>query len=59
MLIGYSPNTTATISTTVANAWNNGNEAVALVWVGINIAISAIVLIAINIFETREKGVRL
>ena len=59
MLIGYSPNTTATISTPVANAWKNGNEAVALVWVGINIAISAIVLIAINIFEAREKGVRL
>ena len=59
MLIGYSPYTTATISTTVANAWNNGNETVALIWVGINIAISAVVLIAINIFEGKEKGVKL
>lgn len=58
MLIGYMPSSTATISTTVANAWNNGNEAVALIWVAINIAISAIVLVAINVFESREKGAR-
>ena len=58
MLIGFSPNTTATISTTVANAWNNGNEQIALIWVGINVVISAVVLIAINIFEGKQKGAK-
>ena len=58
MLIGYSPYTTATISTTVASAWNAGNDQVAIMWVCINVAISAVVLIAINIFEGRQKGVK-
>ena len=58
MLIGYSPYTTATISTTVANAWNAGNEITAIIWVAINIAISAVVLIMINIFEGKQKGVK-
>lgn len=53
MLVGYNAYTTATISTTVAYSWNNNQETVALVWTLINIAISAIVLIAVNMFERK------
>ena len=55
MLVGYNAYTTATISTTVAYSWNNNQDTVALVWTLINIAISAIVLIAVNMFE-RQGG---
>ena len=58
MLIGYSPNTTATISTTVAYAWNNNDTKTAIIWVLINIVISAIVLTSINILENRKKGAK-
>lgn len=58
MLIGYSPYTTATISTSVANAWNAGDNQTALFWVIINIVISAIVLVSVNLIEGRNKGVK-
>lgn len=53
MLVGYNAYTTATISTTVAYSWNNDQGTVALIWTLINIAISAIVLIAVNLFERK------
>lgn len=56
MFVGYIPNSTATISTTVAYQWNAGNNEQAMFWVAINIGISAIVLILINFFEGKQKG---
>jgi len=58
MLIGYNQYTTATISTTVAYAWNNNNTTVALVWVCINIAISAIVLVFVNLIEGKKRDAK-
>ena len=54
MFVGYTSKT-ATISTTVAQLWNAGNDKEALYWVLINVAISAVVLIIINIFENQQK----
>ena len=54
MFVGYTSKT-ATISTTVAQLWNSGKDMEALYWVLINIAISAIVLIIVNIFESKQK----
>ena len=55
MIAGYIPNHTATISTTVYALWKNNQDAEAFKWVLINIAISAIVLLAVNLLERREK----
>ena len=54
MLIGYIPNRTATISTTVAQAWSNNDTATAVVWVIINILISALVLVFVNLIEGKK-----
>ncbi|MCR5733810.1 MAG: molybdate ABC transporter permease subunit [Lachnospiraceae bacterium] len=48
MIAGYTPGRTATISTTVYQLWRTDNDALAHKWVLINIAISAVVLLAIN-----------
>ena len=56
MLIGYNKKKTATISTTVAYAFNNNDNQTALIWTIFNVVISAIILIAINIFESKEKA---
>ncbi|MDR0861161.1 MAG: molybdate ABC transporter permease subunit [Oscillospiraceae bacterium] len=55
MVAGYTPGRTATISTTVYQLWRTGDDAGAYTWVAINIAISAVVLIALNFFEKNEK----
>lgn len=55
MLIGYTPGKTATISTTVYQLWRTNDEAGAFKWVMINMAISAVVLLAVNTLETKEK----
>ncbi|MCL2033382.1 MAG: molybdate ABC transporter permease subunit [Oscillospiraceae bacterium] len=55
MLIGYTPGRTATISTTVYQLWRTNSEAEAFRWVMINIAISAVVLLAVNMLEQRSK----
>ena len=57
MLIGYTPGRTATISTTVYQLWRTNNEALAFRWVLLNLAISAIVLLAVNLLEQRKKRV--
>ena len=56
MLIGYIPGKTATISTTVYHLWRTNNNEEALKWVLINIAISALVLLIVNMLEKRDKG---
>ncbi len=58
MLIGYTPGKTATISTTVYQLWRTDNEAQAFVWVMINLAISAVVLLTVNLLEDRQKNNR-
>lgn len=55
MLIGYIPQHTATISTTVYQLWRTNDEYSAFIWVLINIAISAAVLIAVNMLEKRKR----
>ena len=55
MIAGYTPGRTATISTTVYQLWRTNDDAGAMVWVLINIAISAVFLLVINLLETRER----
>ena len=55
MLIGYTPGRTATISTTVYQLWRTNDEAGAMFWVLVNLAISAVVLLRVNMLEDRQK----
>ncbi len=55
MLIGYTPGRTATISTTVYQFYRTGDDAGALKWVLVNLAISAVVLLAVNLLEDRQR----
>ncbi len=54
MLIGYTPGKTATISTSVYQYWRTNDEKNAMIWVLINLAISAIVLLTVNLLEKRN-----
>lgn len=56
MIAGYTPGRTATISTTVYQLWRTGDDASALKWVLVNLAISAAALVALNLLERREGG---
>jgi len=56
MIAGYTPGRTATISTTVYQLWRTGDDALAFKWVLINIAISAAVLLAINLLEKKQRS---
>ena len=61
MLIGYTPGKTATISTTVYQLWRTGDEKGAFLWVLVNLAISVVVMLAVNLLEKdsnrlRQKG---
>ena len=55
MLIGYTPGKTATISTTVYQLWRTNDERGAMFWVLINLAISTVVLLTVNLLEARQK----
>ena len=55
MIAGYTPGRTATISTTVYQLWRTNDDARALQWVLINMAISAVVLLAVNFLEKKQK----
>jgi molybdate transport system permease protein len=55
MIAGFTPGRTATISTTVYQLWRTGNDALAFQWVLINIAISAVVLLAVNLLEKNSR----
>ena len=56
MLIGYTPGRTATISTSVYQYWRTGDDRSAMIWVLINLAISAVVLLSVNLLEKKQKG---
>jgi molybdate transport system permease protein len=52
MVTGYIPGRTAMISTTVYQLWREGNDALAYKWVGINLLISLVVLVSVNLLES-------
>ncbi|MDD3920135.1 MAG: molybdate ABC transporter permease subunit [Eubacteriales bacterium] len=58
MLIGYTPGRTATISTTVYQLWRTNDNAGALIWVLVNLAISMAVLLAVNLLESKQRRQR-
>ncbi len=53
MVAGYISNKTATISTTVAYFWQTNQDSQAMKWVFINLAISFVVMLIVNVFEKR------
>ena len=55
MICGYTPGRTATISTTVYQLWRTDDDAGAFKWVLINLAISAVVLLIVNMFEKKKQ----
>ena len=57
MVAGYTPGSTATVSTTVYQLWRTGEDGLALRWVLVNLAISAVVLVALNLLEGRRPCV--
>ncbi len=53
MLAGYTPGRTATISTAVYQLWRTGEDGLAFRWVLVNLSISAVVLLAVNLLERK------
>lgn len=59
MVAGYTPGRTATISTTVYQLWRTNDDALAFRWVMVNLAISFVVLTAVNLAEKgRDRACR-
>ena len=58
MVAGYTPGRTATISTTVYQLWRTNNDAEAFKCVLVNVAISAVFLLSVNLLETRQRQSR-
>ena len=58
MVAGYTPGKTATISTTVYQLWRTNDDLLAFKWVMVNIAISAVVLLAVNMLEKKNNSRR-
>lgn len=56
MVAGYIPGKTVTVSTEVYELWKKGYDELALKWVLINITISAVVLIIVNMMEQRSRA---
>ena len=54
MIAGYTPGKTATVSTTVYQLWQTNNDAMALKWVLVNVAISAVILLVVNMLEKKN-----
>ena len=54
MIAGYTPGRTATISTTVYQLWQTNDDALAMKLVMVNLAISTVVLLAVNLLERRD-----
>ena len=55
MIAGYTPGRTATISTTVYQLWRTNDDALAFRWVLVNLAISFVVLLIMNLLERRKS----
>ena len=58
MIAGYTPGRTATISTTVYQLWRTNDDAAAFRWVMLNLAISVVVLLAVNMLEKKKTSGR-
>ena len=58
MIAGYTPGRTATISTTVYQLWRTNDDAMAFRWVMMNVVISAVVLLTVNMLEKKDRRVR-
>lgn len=56
MIAGYTPGHTATISTTVYQLWRTNDDAGAFRWVMVNMAISAVILLIVNMLEKKSRG---
>ena len=55
MLAGYTPGKTAAVSTAVYQLWQTGDDAMAFRWVLVNVAISAVFLLTVNLLEDRQR----
>lgn len=55
MIAGYTPGKTATIATTVYQLWRTNDDELAFQWVMVNIAISFVVLLAVNLLEKKNR----
>lgn len=55
MIAGYTPGKTATISTTVYQLWRTNDDATAFKWVMVNMLISFVVLLAVNMLEKKSS----
>lgn len=58
MVTGYIPGRTATVATTVYQLWREGNDALAFRWVLIDLGISLVVLVAMNLLQRRGGAAR-
>jgi len=54
MIAGYTPGRTATISTTVYQLWRTNDDGLAFKWVMVNMLISFVVLLAVNMLEKKN-----
>ena len=54
MIAGYTPGRTATISTTVYQLWRTNDDVAAFQWVMLNMVISAVVLLLVNMLERKK-----
>lgn len=57
MVAGYIPQKTATIATTVYQLWRIGDDALAVRWVLLNIGLSAVILLIMNLTERKKSEV--
>lgn len=55
MIAGYTPGRTSTVSTTVYQLWRTNDDTLAFRWVMVNLAISAAVLLVVNLLERRDR----
>ena len=55
MIAGYTPGRTATISTTVYQLWRTNDDALAFRWVLVNLGISFVVLLLMNLLERKQR----
>ena len=55
MICGYTPGRTATISTTAYQLWRATEGGAAFRWVLVNLSISFVVLLAVNMLEKRSR----
>ena len=55
MIAGFTPGRTATISTTVYQLWRTNDDALAFRWVLVNLGISFVVLLLMNLLARKQR----